>query len=477
MTDILREAAKYQRKLFEILDEFFLQATGKTATNFSSIRGFSEAIRVEPARLAARAFPAYSKLHDELRALYGSRGLDTFRAAKQIAGLKLVQAGTRFTESHLKSLQTSLLYADTVLIPDPVYPWIESDRREERFRDVLLLQNAHALLHLKPLIDAELPNLPILVFPSFEKALEERDQHTQQGIRQLTADVIARFVDPGVQDFAQASDFVRRNPDQFVEAVERFSLVVAPGGPIGNSAAQSLAQYEEEIRTWRTPEWISQFSDLSPAIKLMYLLTERLAPQFHLLENSEELRAHPLVAIEQQAHYFKIVSDTNGERLTKIGLLSGNTSTLIGTLKSERFGWLSNVPIDALVEIRSNNENIGFRKRLENAVARLHESTLEDVDKVAAEVCLEIDHAIAEHQKLIREIDSKYSQKNIKTAGAAIAVAACALVPSLAPFLGPALPFAVATKFGWDAWDRRIEKRTHAKSLLGVLFSARNKDS
>jgi hypothetical protein len=315
--------------------------------------------------------------------------------------------------------------------------------------------------------------LPILVFPSFEKSLEERDQQTQIGIKQLVADVFARFIDPGVQNHSEAIEYVRRNPERFTQAVEKFSLVVAPGGSVGTSVSLSIAQYEEDIRRWRSKEFIAQFDELPTEIKLMYLLTERIAPQFHLLENSEELLAHPLIAIKQQAHYFNIVSDINGERLAKLGLLTQNTNSLIKAFGAERLGWVSNVPMEALIELRSNNENLVFRKRLESAVGRLHESAMEDIDRVAAAVCLEIDHAIADHQKLVREIDSKYAQKHVKTTAAAISAVGCALVPSLAPYIGAALPFAVAAKFGWDVWDQRVERKTHAKSLLGVLAVAR----
>jgi hypothetical protein len=37
----------------------------------------------------------------------------------------------------------------------------------------------------------------------------------------------------------------------------------------------------------------------------------------------------------------------------------------------------------ALVEIRLNNENEAFRKRLNNAVSSLHDSAIEDIDRVA----------------------------------------------------------------------------------------------
>jgi hypothetical protein len=46
--------------------------------------------------------------------------------------MKLVLGGSsRFLESQLNAVRQLLLYADTVLIPDPILPWIEVDRSEE----------------------------------------------------------------------------------------------------------------------------------------------------------------------------------------------------------------------------------------------------------------------------------------------------------------------------------------------------------
>jgi hypothetical protein len=240
MSDPFKQARDYQRELFQRLGEFFVRATGQAATDFSTIEGFSETISRTAHDIGTRGPDAFSWLHQSLGQLYSSRGVEAFRVARQLAGLKLVQAGSRFTASHLRSVQTALLYADTVLIPDPVAPWIESERREERFRDVLLLQNAHALLHLKPVVDADLPHLPVLVFPSWEKSLEERDSHTQQGIGQLIADTLTRFVDPSIQTYGEAIDYARKRPDDFEREVEKHRLIVAPGGIIGASAIESL---------------------------------------------------------------------------------------------------------------------------------------------------------------------------------------------------------------------------------------------
>jgi hypothetical protein len=459
MSDTQRQAKEYLGKLFGCLDEFFVRATGQNAISFSSIHEFSDEVHRNAGRLATRAATAFPWLYDTLGAIYSTDGLKAFQIAKRIGGLKLVQAGSRFTNSHLKNVQASLLYADTVLIPDPVVPWIESRRIEEKFRDVLLLQNAHALLHLKPMIDADLPNLPIFVFPSWEKSLEERDTHTQEGIDRLIADTLARFVEPSIESLADAANFAREHSDQFIRSVEDHNLIVAPGGDVGTPLAEALVQYSDEVARWRSSDWIAQFRSLPPSARVLQLLSERIAPQFHLLENSAELSAHPLIAIRQQSYYFKLISDLNFERLSKLGLLTGSTGAAIKSLSSERLGWLSSVPLDALIQLRRDAGNVEFRKRVDGAVGRLHESAIEDVDRVTAEICSEIEYAITEHQRLVRKIESAYTQKLLKTASMAVGATACALVPSLAPYVGPALPFAVAAKIGWDAWDKRIDRR------------------
>lgn len=469
MPDPLKQAREYQAKLFGCLDEFFVRATGQTAISFSSIEDFSDEIHRNATRLAYRGETAFQWLYDALSQIYSNQGVEAFRLARQIGGLKLVQAGQRFTSTHLRSVHSALLYADTVLIPDPVAPWIESKREEERFRDVLLLQNAHALLHLKPIVDADLPHLPLFVFPSWEKKLEERDTHTQEGIDRLIADLLSRFVDSGISGIADAADFARRNPEKFIHAVERHQLIVAPGSEIGTPIAEAISQYEKDVARWRSADWLAMFRSAPLSIQLLILLSERIAPQFHLLENSAELTAHPLVPIKQQAYYFNLLSDLNRERLTKLGLLTGTTGAAIKSLSAERLGWLSDVPIGALIQLRQETANVEFRKRIEGAVGRLHSSALEDVQRVTAEVCTEIEYGIADHQKSLRKIESGYTQKLLKTTGMAVGAASCVFVPTLAPYIGPALPFAVAAKFGWDAWDRMVDKREQSKSLMGIL--------
>jgi hypothetical protein len=329
-------------------------------------------------------------------------------------------------------------------------------------------------------VDAGLPHCPILVFPSWEKTLERHDDQTISGERQLIVDILAHYVDSGIHSLDEGMEFAKGHPAAFVSAVEKNRLFVAPGGKIGETVVESLNRYKAEIKTWRTEEWMSTFGRLTNEGQILNAIAERIAPQFHLLENSGELGAHPLVSIEQQAHYFRLVSHANSGRLLRSGLLDHKTRAIIDGLSSERLAWLSGLSIDALVELRSNNENVAFRKSMTSAVSSLHEAAIEDTDRIASEICKEIDSGISEHNRIVREIDEKYRNKNRKLAAVTAVTWLGALVPTLAPYLAvtpPALlaaPLVLGGKLAWDMLDRSAEKKKMSRSLMGVLAVARS---
>jgi adenine/guanine phosphoribosyltransferase-like PRPP-binding protein len=102
---------------------------------------------------------------------------------------------------------------------------------------------------------------------------------------------------------------------------------------------------------------------------------------------------------------------------------------------------------------------------------------LSNVDKVAAEICHELANMTADHEKQLRSIQSKYSRLHGQTAVLAVAAAGVALMPALAPFLGAAVPLALAVKYGKDKSDELAEKRALTQSLVGVLATAASNES
>lgn len=97
----------------------------------------------------------------------------------------------------------------------------------------------------------------------------------------------------------------------------------------------------------------------------------------------------------------------------------------------DRLTWISDVPLDSLVELRRNNENENFKKSLRAAIADLHDAEIEDTDRVAGEFCREIDFAIADHTRLMHDTARKNAQANMKWMGSAVVFGLAALVPTL----------------------------------------------
>jgi hypothetical protein len=471
-----RIVVNYCRELFARLDEFFVRATGRSATEFATVDSFGQVIRTNAHNIALRGESAFIWLDNEVRSWVAKGGIKAFSAARQLGGMKLVLGGSsRFLGSELNSVSASVLYSDTVLIPDPVMPWLERPRTEERFQHVLVLQAAHTLLHLKPLIDADLPYPAVVVFPSWEKSLEEHDQQTMEGISRLIADVLSYYLREPLASLDEVREYANLYPDKFCSAIEANRLFIAPGGDIGEPLAEGLKRYQTEIKTWRSHEWNAQYERLPQHLQVLNGISERLAPFYHFLENAQEFCGHPLICVKQHAHYFSLLSRTCSARLEDLGLVQPKTRALVDAIGSQRLRWMGDIPARTLVTLRQENANEAFRSRLSQAFERLRVAEFTDMERVVAEVCHEIDSLVAGHDKELRRLREKYERIHGQTAALALGAAVVAFIPALAPFLGSAVPFAIAVKYGHDKIAELAEKRSLSRSLVGVLAHTRQK--
>lgn len=130
------ELARWQRRYFQILEEFFRRAYESTLDAVEP--SFGDWVRTNAIRFASTGPAAHAWVHDELARYYEqSRGTGFFTLGTQLGGVKLVLGGSGcFTESHLASVRKIVLEADTIFIPDPILPWVESARLRKKGTDV-----------------------------------------------------------------------------------------------------------------------------------------------------------------------------------------------------------------------------------------------------------------------------------------------------------------------------------------------------
>jgi hypothetical protein len=463
----------FQREYFALLDDVFTRLTGEKYSAYATIDGFDANVRPKGHTVALHFGRNYPQVLEELRAFYSKHRLEPFRQAKDIEGLKFVLGGSgRFLASHYNSVRRMLLYADTILLPDPVLPWIEAPREEEEFYLIWLLRSIHTLLYLKPLVDADLPSPAIYVFPSWEKSLERQDQVTREGISNLSLGIFNLALKHSFSRIEDVAEYARTQPSRFLTKIEHARAFIAPGGSAGEPLKDALSKYKSDIRTWRSESFQAQLKPLSDAQLVFIGVLERIAPQFHLLENSRELGANPLTALPVHWHYYNLVTRSLANRLVVDKVITRSSVKIMHGLNQPSLHWLGRVPMDVLVRMRQERENEDFRMKLHSYVSELHDASLEDLDVTSREVTRGIKSLLARHQKELSKIVEKHHEKHMQTAAGAWISLAGMFVPALAPFLGTAAPLALIGKYAVDKLQEKREIKAISHSLMGVLAEA-----
>ena len=172
-------------------------------------------------------------------------------------------------------------------------------------------------------------------------------------------------------------------------------------------------------------------------------------------------------------HYHKLISRAFESKLESRGSLSAKTIAVLRALDQPSTEWLGNVPIPSLVELRSNNENEHFRRRIAEYTVALHDADLDDLDRVAAEVGRGIAGLIVDHKKEVRRIAEDYQLAYAKTLAGGVVTLAAMFVPALAPYVGGLhAPLAIAGAYATSKREELLAKRRAARSLTGVLAAA-----
>jgi hypothetical protein len=464
-----------QRELFQLLEEFFERAVGISPEKFASIGTFGDQIRANATKLAPRGYSAFKWADQTLREYYARSGTGAFVASREIGGLKLVLGGsTRFGQTQFDSVRKMVLYSDTILIPDTVLPWLETPRAEEKFRHVRMLEEVHALLSLKPLVDADLQFPPVYVFPSWEKSLEERDEQTKEQIGKLVQAFLSYFTGSDLESMADVADYVAKYGDNFLRAVERNSLFVAPEGIVGMPLQEAISRYREYIRTWRSEEFVKSINNADEASLVLNGIMERLVPQYHLIENANALAAQPMMCLQTHWHYFSLCAQVSEGRLLEDSLLDPTTVATIRAMNAPKLDWLGNIPVKDLVHLREENENESFRQKLNEYTKELNAASLRDVNRVASEVARALSSLLQEQQKKTTEIVERYDSRHIGTALGLGLTLAATFVPYLAPLVGLSAPLLGAVKYATDKISETRELARAGRSLVGVLATAKS---
>jgi hypothetical protein len=371
-----------------------------------------------------------------------------------------------------------LLYADTVFIPDPILPWLERDRPLESFKTVQIVHAAFTLLQLAPMFDSELAIPPVMLFPSWEKSLESEDEQTRDGLSRLSLDFYSHYLNCRFEDESEVVDWIRRNESQFLEVASNKKLFISPNSSMEMTFEEHLENYRQYISKFRDADFANALGKIPVGLLVFNAIQERLAPQFHLHENSDSFGAQPLVCLPEQSHYHELVANMRSEQLVSQRILKNETEQTLRSLNTSQFTWLGNVPIEDLAELRKKNANFDFRKRLAEFTTILDEASATDLDRVTGELSRGITSLVREHELEVKKIQEDFTLRHTRSAIALWATFAVQFVPILAPFVSVAL--FPSSRYLYDKIEEGTAMRKARRSLTGVLaatFKSKGKTS
>ncbi|TGL30059.1 hypothetical protein, partial [Leptospira bourretii] len=327
-----------QRSFLKKIEDLLLKVAGKHYKKFPTSHSLIEYIQKQLTNdnFSKQFNSNISLIYSELHTFYGSVAANWFGLAKKIGGLKLVFGGiSRFSDSFLQNVKNDLLFSDTIYLADPVLPWIESPRKEEYFREVHLLKNMYFVLQLKEIVDADLPYPPVIIFPSFEKSLEENDIETQEKIHQLLTSFFSFYLGEKFDSAEDTLIYAKRKSDLFLEKVENKKLFWPPQAKEITTVDNGLNKYKEYIQNNRSVKERYLAATISSAELVWQGIFERIIPHFHVWENSIEFNANPTFSNAAHWHYHNLLSNTNNRIMT----VSQKTLTLCQSINSFRLNW------------------------------------------------------------------------------------------------------------------------------------------
>ena len=476
-----------QPELFRLFAQLFAALTGTAVELVASVQESKDRMlwrfKHEPGALAQAA----NAVSDELAAFYNANAIMLFQHARTLGGMRLVTGGQRtFGPSALNAVRITGLYADTQLLPDPVYPFLAADLH----LNAKHLQLAHALfyvLQLRPLVDAGLPVPPVFVFPSFEEGLEERDAHTKHGMEQLAVRMIAPLCDGAVTSLGELFEYANKHGEPFAQALLASGLFIPPGAQPNQrlGLAEAVKAYMGALEGVRSEEMLAEMNKLPTGVLVLNGVLERVRPHYHLLENATELGAQPLLSQRAHWHYFEKCAQANAEGMRRKNVLSEQAFQTLRAVQDDSLSWLATVPVQTLTELIANNEHRWLREELNKYTAQLAGTAAIDTNEMVREVTFGLASLVQRQQKAMSDIERRYAPKKMAAylgGGSGLAVAAAAaLLPSLSPLLGIAIPVAAAAAavgggvlgFGKEKIGEQVEKRQAERSMLGVLATVR----
>ena len=395
----------------------------------------------------------------------------------RLKGLKANYGGDISPSDGPSLVSRTGLYADTILIPDPILrcsSFVVTDTLYPPYSLFYLLKHAFSILNMRDLLLADV-NPPIAaIYPS--EIMLRRDNISVYA-KYAAQDAMEYFSELFQQDFKNAEEvdtFLRNrnNISALADAVKDHSLLI-PDIRQGSDVADGLRKFEEKHKSLGFRPIIDE--NIGNLIKL-YTYGRLIWLGVHF-SDCGSFRSEPLFDAPNSWHMYLWKARNESMKITSDYSRRPDVNTMVvNAMQLDNLKWLGRVPLDKLVLLRQNGELSELRELLRREILEIKSATEDELPEIAKQVEYNMTEAFKRHSQDIRQTESRCkSQYKIDSGLIVVGAisAAASLVSPLACFLGLIGGAGIV-----DLYRAYRERKKELDSLkmrpVGILFDVKS---
>jgi hypothetical protein len=299
------------------------------------------------------------------------------------------------------------LYFETILVPDPLL-------RVARLPDVISKNKDYYFLKYSILnilfMEVYRANIyPPIAMLTGDIEFEENNVQKHSEIALYDCVLITNdLYDKDFQIYKDVEEFYDRfkGPEEAIKEAKKPELLYWSDTASSDPFEQWNDNYRALVKDLNAEEQTETFQGINP---LLFSIRSRMLQANMVMFGASYHKAAPLMAAPVSFHWMNWKIRVNRNMITKeLGANSNLDIPLTNALLSRELKWLSNVPIESVIELRKKGKLSELRSIINKETERFANSPFNEIETIAHQVDFNLTTALNQHQDEVEQLDKKY---------------------------------------------------------------------
>ncbi|AQT69892.1 hypothetical protein STSP2_03092 [Anaerohalosphaera lusitana] len=416
---IEREAARMplidvQKKYVEFLEYYFSKPYGDMKTHELTPHQMAKIMAKDKDYVEAWKSAA-PEMFEYLKELWSTANVVTASHLRRMPTLKAVYGGNVFPHPESNLVSNVGLYADTIVLPDPIFSSLGMHAMlQPEHSTYILAKNALAAMSYKEWAIADV-DVPILVFvPSYFYLSDQLPKIIEVFSQSDLQNHLGKVFDYRFNSFKDIEEYFEHAPD--VEALassvknkERFVFDIEENPLPLDQIGIILDDFEKKLTI--------PFEPLPSKMRLLKSLQGRFMQANNVLAHCDLYGGIPIIDAPTSWQYFLWKLECSASQLSM-----GAEDTLVTHVLHEdlrNIPCFSKVPAQGIIELRRSNKLQGMREVFRRGIMEISSVDCDAVEDVTKKVSQNLRDALQEYETHVQELPKEI----MSVSGQAVALA------------------------------------------------------